>query len=162
MTEQQAPAPARADIRSREDCETLVRAFYTRVLTDPVIGWLFTDVAKLDVEEHVPRITLFWETMLLGARTYGGGAFRPHLELNLKTPLKRGHFERWLYLWRATVHELFTGPVAEAAIDHAERVAAAFSSRLDAINGQPAAQAADPDGFSELPLVQQYRPGGGS
>jgi hemoglobin len=123
----------RADIETRADCELLVRTFYGRALTDPIIGWLFTDVAKLDLEEHVPRITRFWETMLLGAQTYGGGAFRPHLELNAKTPLKAGHFERWLYLWRITVDELFEGERAELAKDHATRVAAAFESRLRAV-----------------------------
>src|SRR5919202_6306458 len=65
-----------ADISSRDDCERLVRAFYTRAFADPLIGFLFTDVARLDLEAHVPRITSFWETILLGARSYGGGAFR--------------------------------------------------------------------------------------
>jgi len=118
------------DIETRADCELLVRTFYGRALTDPIIGWLFTDVAKLDLEAHVPRITSFWETILLGARTYGGGAFRPHLELNAKATLKAGHFERWLYLWRMTVDELFEGERAELAEQHATRVAAAFQSRL--------------------------------
>ncbi len=77
------PAPD-CDIASRADCETLVRAFYSQALTDPVIGFIFTDVAHLDLEEHVPVITSFWETILLGAATYGGGAFRPHAELNMK------------------------------------------------------------------------------
>jgi truncated hemoglobin YjbI len=94
------------DIETRADCERLVRSFYGRALTDPIIGWLFTDVAKLDLEAHVPRITNFWETILLDAHSYGGGAFRPHLELNSKTPLKRGHFDRWLHLWGQTVDEL--------------------------------------------------------
>ena len=67
-----------SDIESRADCERLVRAFYGRALEDPIIGFIFVDVAKLDLEAHVPRITSFWETILLGARSYGGGAFRPH------------------------------------------------------------------------------------
>ena len=71
----------------------------------------------------MPRITSFWETILLDARSYGGGAFRPHLELNLKARLKRGHFERWLALWDATVDELFEGERAELAKAHAPRVA---------------------------------------
>ena len=66
----------------REDCERLVRAFYGRALTDPVIGFIFVDVAQLDLEAHVPRIASFWETILLGAQSYGGGAFRPHAALN--------------------------------------------------------------------------------
>jgi len=57
------------DIENRADCEALVRAFYARAFEDPLIGWLFTDVARLDLEAHVPRITSFWETVLLGARS---------------------------------------------------------------------------------------------
>ena len=67
------------DIETRADCERLVRAFYSRALEDPVIGYIFTDVAKLDLEAHVPKIASFWETILLGARTYGGGAFHARL-----------------------------------------------------------------------------------
>jgi hemoglobin len=121
------------DIQSREDCEHLVRTFYGRALDDPIIGWLFTDVAKLDLEAHLPQIASFWETMLLDARSYGGGAFRPHADLNAKVPLRGGHFERWLWLWRATVDELFSGPRAEQAKEHADRVAAAFRRRLDRV-----------------------------
>ena len=120
----------RRDIETREDCERLVRAFYGRALEDPIIGWLFTDVARLDLEEHVPRITAFWETVLLGARTYAGGAFRPHAVLHGKAGLKGGHFARWVALWRQTVDELFAGPRAEQAKAHAYRLAGAFRMRL--------------------------------
>src|SRR5215207_2297677 len=68
---------ARRDIEDRADCERLVRAFYGKALEDPIIGFIFTDVAKLDLEAHVPRITSFWQTVLLGEKTYGGGAFGP-------------------------------------------------------------------------------------
>jgi hemoglobin len=118
------------DIENRADCERLVRTFYSRALEDPVIGYIFTDVAQLDLEAHVPRITSFWETILLGARSYGGGAFRPHAAVHAKSPLRKGHFERWLELWRTTVDELFAGPRAELAKSHAERVAGAFHARL--------------------------------
>ncbi len=116
----------REDIETRADCEVLVRAFYGRALTDPVIGFIFTDVAHLDLEAHLPVIASFWETMLLDARSYGGGAFAVHAALDMKVELRSGHFERWLVLWRATVDELFAGERAELAKRHAERVARAF------------------------------------
>ena len=119
-----------ADIQTRADCERLVRAFYARAFQDPVIGYLFTDVAKLDLEAHVPRIASFWETILLGAQSYGGGAFRPHAELHMKAPLRRAHFEQWVRLWCDTVDELFAGERAELAKAHARRVATAFHARL--------------------------------
>jgi hemoglobin len=140
-----------ADIETRADCERLVRAFYGRALVDPVIGWIFVDVAQLDLEAHVPRITSFWETILLGAHSYNGGAFRPHAAVHARAGLRAGHFERWLWLWGATVDELFAGERAELAKSHAARVARAFHARLQAI---PVTSAA---GTGTL-TVTQHRP----
>jgi hemoglobin len=121
------------DIQTRDDCERLVRAFYGRALEDPIIGWIFTDVARLDLEEHVPVLTAFWETLLLGAQTYvGRGAFAPHADLHARVGLQAGHFERWLGLWYATVDELYAGPTAELAKAHAFRLSSAFRHRLQA------------------------------
>lgn len=127
------------DIEDRADCERLVRGFYGRALTDPVIGWIFTDVARLDLDEHVPVIASFWETILLGARSYGGGAFAPHVSLHGKAGLKPGHFARWLALWSGTVDELFAGERAELAKAHAERVGRAFQRRLQSFPSPGAA-----------------------
>jgi hemoglobin len=121
----------RRDIETAADCERLVRAFYGRALVDPIIGFIFADVAKLDLEAHVPVIASFWATVLLGARTYSGSAFAPHAALNAKVQLREGHFQRWLNLWRTTVDELFAGEHAELAKTHARRVAGAFLQRLD-------------------------------
>ena len=130
----------RHDISDRADCERLVRAFYGKALIDPIIGFIFTDVARLDLEAHVPRIASFWETVLLGARTYSGGAFRPHVELNERVRLRGGHFQRWLALWEETVDELFEGERAELAKAHARRVAQAFYARLRELErGEPGA-----------------------
>jgi hemoglobin len=132
---------AQRDIETRADCEQLVRTFYGRALEDPLIGWLFTDVARLDLEAHVPVIASFWETILLGARSYAGGAFAPHAALHMRAPLRAAHFERWLVLWRTTVDELFTGERAELAKAHANRVAHAFHGRLQTLPspGEPGA-----------------------
>ena len=145
----------RRDIETRADCERLVRAFYGRALQDPIIGWLFTDIAKIELEDHVPQITSFWETILLGAQSYSGGAFRPHAELHMKARLRRGHFERWLALWRQTVDDLFAGERAELAKAHATRVARAFHGRLEAMD------AGAPLGPAPLQIeVIRHGPGG--
>jgi hemoglobin len=143
-----APLP---DITTREDCERLVRAFYGRAMLDPIIGFIFVDVAKLDLEAHVPKIASFWETILLGAQSYGGGAFRPHAVINAQVRLRAGHFERWLWLWRTTVDELFAGERAELAKTHAERVARAFHARLRMLDAPLAA--------GELPVLTITRHG---
>ena len=142
----------RHDIETRADCELLVRAFYGPALADPVIGWLFTDIAHLDLEAHLPRIASFWQTILLGAHSYSGGAFAPHAALNARVPLRRGHFERWLWLWRETVDDHFVGPRATLAKAHAERVASAFQTRL----AQPDESGALADPEILLPIIHRY------
>jgi hemoglobin len=136
------PAPTdRPDIATRADCEALVRAFYGKALADPVIGWLFTDVARLDLEAHVPQIASFWETVLLGTKSYAGTPFEPHARLHAKAPLRAGHFGRWLALWSETVDELFAGERAQLAKAHALRVAQAFHRRLRSYPASDAAAA---------------------
>jgi hemoglobin len=140
-----------SDIANRGDCERLVREFYGRALVDPIIGWIFVDVAKLDVDAHVPQIASFWETILLGARSYSGGAFRPHAALHARVRLRAGHFERWLALWCGTVDDLFAGERAELAKSHAQRVAQAFHARLEAMPVKP------PVAATELTVTQYGR-----
>lgn len=125
--------PGRRDIETRADCERLVRAFYEKALEDPIIGFIFVDVARLDLAAHLPVIASFWETILLGARTYRGGAFGVHAELHRKVGLQSGHFKRWLGLWSGTVDELFEGGRADLAKAHALRVAQAFHERLQGL-----------------------------
>jgi hemoglobin len=141
------------DIESRADCERLVRAFYAQALEDPIIGFIFVDVAKLDLEAHVPQITSFWETILLGAQSYSGGVFRPHAELHAQVGLREGHFERWLQLWFGTVDGLFAGDRANLAKIHALRVGRAFHQRLQDLPS-PADPAPEPPGLT----VTQHRP----
>ena len=132
------------DIETGADCERLVRDFYGKALVDPIIGFIFVDVAKLDLEEHVPTITSFWETVLLGAGSYRGGAFGPHVQLHAKVELRKAHFERWLRLWFDTVDELFSGDRADEAKAHALRVARAFHARLQSFPSPGDAAAAPP------------------
>ncbi|HEU4704001.1 MAG TPA: group III truncated hemoglobin [Conexibacter sp.] len=136
-------AADRPDVATRADCERLVRAFYGKAMSDPVIGWLFTDVARLDLEAHVPQITAFWETVLLGTKSYAGTPFEPHARLHAKANLRAGHFGRWLALWIETVDELFAGEHAELAKAHALRVAQAFHRRLQSYPAPPLGAGAD-------------------
>jgi hemoglobin len=148
-------APAeRRDIETRADVERLVRAFYEQALVDPIIGFIFTDVARLDLDAHVPDITSFWETILLGVKSYSGSAFRPHAELHAKVTLREGHFERWLQLWFGTVDELFAGDRANLAKIHALRVGRAFHDRLKDLPSP-----GDPDPSGPGLMVTVHRPG---
>jgi hemoglobin len=118
---------ARSDIANRDDIEKLVRRFYEQAIPDPIIGKFFTQVIKLDLETHLPKIANFWEQMLLQHPVYSGSPMHSHLLLNSKEPLLPEHFERWLMLWGKTVDQLFAGEKAELAKARAQMVAKSFS-----------------------------------
>ena len=47
------------DIETREDLAFLMREFYSKMLIDDTIGYIFTEVAELDLEKHIPSLTNF-------------------------------------------------------------------------------------------------------
>lgn len=104
------------DIRNREDIDALMVRFYERVMCDEKIGYIFTDVARLDLDKHLPVIGDFWETLLFRTGDYSRHGRTPlevHGELNEKTPLLPEHFDRWLLIFGETVDELFDGEVSD-------------------------------------------------
>ncbi|KYG67773.1 group III truncated hemoglobin [Bdellovibrio bacteriovorus] len=116
----------RKPIENREDIKLLVDEFYSKVRQDPYIGPIFTDVAKVDWEEHLPKLYNFWADLLLGEDTYRGRPFPPHMKLNLQ----QGHFEQWLRLFTQTVDENFVGLKASEAKSRALRIARNFMINL--------------------------------
>ena len=121
----------RKDIENRADIDDLMNRFYAAAIADETIGYIFTDVANLDLEHHLPIIGDFWETMLFGTGAYQKHGHNPlfvHAALNEKTPLTAKHFRRWLELFRAAVDEKFSGERAEFIKLRAEAIANRFSN----------------------------------
>jgi hemoglobin len=120
------------DIADRADIEDLIVAFYTTAFADPLIGPIFTDVARLDREfdRHLPVMVDFWDTVLFRTGAYRRNALQLHYVLHAKHPLEAPHFARWLALWTATVDARFAGPVAERAKLQADRIAGSIERRL--------------------------------
>lgn len=114
------------DIESRADIDYLMKEFYARAIADENIGYIFTDVAQLDLEKHLPVIGDFWESLLLGAKNYqvhGRNPLQIHAALSEKTPLRTEHFRRWLEIFYSTVDKNFAGPRADFAKSRAEAIA---------------------------------------
>ena len=103
------------DLCDRKDIEKLVDSFYSKVLADEIIGFIFTDVVKLDWKKHIPLMYDFWETTLFHKTIYKGNPLAVHIELNKKIKLEKKHFDRWLMLFNQTVDTLFKGNNAEQA-----------------------------------------------
>ena len=103
------------DIAFRTDIEHLINTFYDKVQADPVIGYIFNDVARVDWPKHLPVMYNFWEFLLLGGAHYQGNPIQKHIDLHAVHPLTAEHFDRWLLLFQTAVDELFAGPVADDA-----------------------------------------------
>lgn len=120
----------RIALETRDDIKLLVDTFYAKVRKDSLIGPIFTDVAKVNWDEHLPKLYNFWADLLLGEDTYRGRPFPPHMKLNLIP----SHFEQWLRLFVATVDENFVGLKAEEAKGRALRIARNFMINLNLLD----------------------------
>ncbi|MBA3693200.1 MAG: group III truncated hemoglobin [Acidobacteria bacterium] len=129
------------DIETRADIDDLMNRFYARAINDETIGYIFTDVAKLDLEHHLPVIGDFWETLLFGTGNYqkhGRNPLQVHAVLHQKSPLSARHFRRWLELFRETVDQSFAGERAGFIKLRAEAIA---NRMLNFVSGVPAISA---------------------
>ena len=120
----------RSDITAREDILVLLRDFYGRAFRDELLGPVFVDIARMDLDAHLPLIGDFWETVLFHTGSYRRNALAPHQRLHTLAGLTPAHFARWLALWRATVDDRHAGPKAELAKLQAARMAGAMSKRI--------------------------------
>jgi hemoglobin len=110
------------DLATEADIERLVRDFYRDAAVDEVLGPVF-EAAEVDWAAHIPRVTEFWAWQLLGGRRYDGRPLRSHERVNRLEPFTEAHYERWLELFCATLHESWAGPVADLAEQRARRMA---------------------------------------
>ena len=118
------------DIETRADIEKLIIQFYEKVMINPVIGFIFTDVVKIDLAQHIPIIVDFWETILLDNPVYKKNAMEVHYDLNKKIPLQKEYFTEWLLLFCNTVDELFMGKIAALAKTRAKSIAAIMEFKM--------------------------------
>lgn len=121
------------DLTTRTDIDLLMRVFYEKALADEVIGYIFTDVARLDLEKHLPIIGDFWESAIFGTSVYARHGRNPmlvHKELHLKEPLLPEHFDRWLEIFHHAVDAEFRGETAERVKDRATAIASRFQAFL--------------------------------
>ena len=97
------------DIENREDLLVLMHGFYKKLLADNSINYLFTDIAKVNLDHHFLVLVDFWNSILFQSGTYQKNAMQPHVILHHKSPLTKHHFETWLLYFKETVDDLFSG-----------------------------------------------------
>ncbi len=118
------------DIKDKNDIVLLVNNFYKKALSDLKIGYIFTDVVKINFELHMPKMYDFWSSILLDEISYKGNPILTHIHLNKKESLSEVHFEVWLSLWESTVNSLFIGPKATEAIQKSKNIAGLMQYKI--------------------------------
>jgi hemoglobin len=118
------------DLDNRCEIHDLVIDFYREVALDPDLGHVFGEVAEVDWAEHIPRLIDYWARVLLGDPSYDGYILRPHARVHELEALQLCHFDQWIRLFDACVDARWSGPNAERAKDHADRMAATLARRL--------------------------------
>lgn len=111
------------DITNRNDIILLVDTFYGKVKNDEVIGYIFTDIAKVNWATHLQIMYNFWENILFFTGNYAGNPMQVHKKIHEKSAFTEAHFQHWTKLFTATVDELFQGKKAEEIKERATNIA---------------------------------------
>lgn len=120
----------KTDIKNRQDIKILVDAFYGKVQTDATIGYLFTKVANVNWEKHLPIMYDFWDNILFHSGNFEGNPMMKHRILNQKSPLTETHFKHWNKLWKKTVDDLFEGPKASEVKIRAQSISKMMMNKV--------------------------------
>lgn len=100
----------RKEIENRTDVSLLVRTFYDKIRANEEIGPFFNETIH-DWEDHLEKLTDFWETNLFAVRKYFGNPIETHIKVDEKfnNVIDSSIFGLWLNLWFETLDELFVG-----------------------------------------------------
>lgn len=118
------------DIENQHDLFILVDEFYKRLLRDEAINYIFTDVVKIKIEEHLPILVTFWSQAILGTGGYTNNLTQIHLDVNRKMYLSPELFKIWLHHFDDSVNELFVGNNAEKIKTNALNIATVLQIKI--------------------------------
>jgi len=113
------------EIKNRADIYLLVSTFYNKIKKDDFIGHFFLNaIPAKEWNNHLEKLTDFWETNLFLIKKYKGNPMQVHkkLDVNNNFEITQEHFGKWLELWISTIDELFYGEKATKAINSARNI----------------------------------------
>jgi hemoglobin len=118
------------DIENQHDLFLLVDEFYKRLLSDDDINYIFTDVVKIKIEEHLPILVTFWSQAILGTGGYTNNLTQIHLDVNRKVYLSPELFKIWLRHFDYSVDGLFIGNNADKIKTNALNIATVLQIKI--------------------------------
>ena len=118
------------DIENNDDLYLLVDAFYKKLLSDSSISYIFTEVVKIKLEEHLPILVTFWSQSLFNTGGYFKNLTNIHLDINAKEYLSPELFIIWLNHFNNSVDEKFSGSNAEKIKTQALSIATVMQVKI--------------------------------
>jgi len=118
------------DLQNQEDLYLMVNEFYKKLLSDDSISYIFTEVVKIKIEEHLPILVTFWSQAILGTGGYTNNLTQIHLDVNAKEYLSPELFKIWLNHFFSTVDEHFKGQKAEQLKTQALNIATIMQIKI--------------------------------
>lgn len=103
------------DLDNPEQISQMVQSFYDALLADALMAPLFLDVAGVDLKDHLPTISLYWQKMLLGDRRYHNNTMAKHRAVHRQSPFRDEHFTTWLRYFLQNLDNHFEGPYTDKA-----------------------------------------------
>ncbi len=115
--------PEKREIKNREDVSFLVHTFYAKIRKDEILGPIFNGIIE-DWDEHLEKLTDFWESNLFYVRKYYGNPMLAHVSVDQKIggTVESKHFGMWLNLWYETIDDYFVGELADLARSRARKM----------------------------------------
>ncbi len=122
------------DIETQDDLYFLVDNLYQRLLSDSSISYIFTDVVKIKLEEHLPILVTFWSQAIFDTGGYFNNLTKIHLDINEKEKLTPELFTIWLNHFNAAVDANFIGNNAEKIKTQALSLATVMQIKINIDN----------------------------
>lgn len=120
------------DIETRDDLYLIVDDFYQKLLVHKDVRHFFIKFTDSDsLKTHLSILVDFWDNVLFYSGTYQKNAMKPHLKMNLKTPLKKEHFKIWLTLFNESVDSHFEGENASVIKNRALSIATVMKLKIE-------------------------------
>ncbi|MDT0295438.1 group III truncated hemoglobin [Mesonia ostreae] len=123
-------------IEDREDVSLLVHKFYEKVRLNEEIGHFFNETID-DWDEHLEKLTDFWESNLFRVNKFTGRPGYAHIKVDQKFnhSIEAKHFGVWLNLWFETIDTYFEGELADKAKYFARNLGSNFHMKIFAARG---------------------------
>ncbi|MFZ4105425.1 group III truncated hemoglobin [Flavobacterium sp.] len=118
------------DIQNQEDLYEVINDFYKKLLADEAISYIFTDVVKIKLEDHLPILVAFWSQSILGTGGYFNNLTQIHLDVNAKSYLSKELFEIWLNHFEAAINENFYGINCERMKNQAHNLSTVMQIKI--------------------------------